>query len=540
MERSSVPDARSLPPRAHDAAAFVLAGVKSGRFPPGALLPSLRRLASEARVSFVTMWKAVAWLRAQGHLTGRAGQIPRVAQAPGGDAQVGAADRLGYDAVASDPGGAAGRLAGRLRRDILDGRFALGARLPLMKQLEHQYRCTGRTLRRVLGELCADGTVEPIGRGYAVRSLTVRGSRAAVALLAFHEYVDQYYLGMPKGHDYIRDGELHAAHAGVRLLVEPFRHVRSDILAVAPDSRLFTGRTAAEIQGYIYVLSDPNNNDDLLRRIVRTKKPLTVLEQCGQWVLPPWLRTYPVRVIPVGVSAEPGREIGRFLIHAGHRKIAYVSPFHPTPWSSNRMAGLTAAFAQAGHAQGVAPLCLDLLGWASSFEDFKGKAAEATKVRIELPKGHDLGASGVDFQSLETYLRDKVEGTVVMRAVLRSVFERALADKSITAWVAANDQVAVAALDFLREHRVRVPEDISLVSFDDSFLASANQITSYNFNMSAIMGEAFRHCLRRAPAGGSGRASVVHVRGVIVDRGTGGPARGSHRASGESESAQDD
>jgi len=45
-----------------------------------------------------------------------------------------------------------------------------------------------------------------------------------------------------------------------------------------------------------------------------------------------------------------------------------------------------------------------------------------------------------------------------------------------TAIVCYNDQLAVALLDVVREAGLRVPEDLSVVGFDDSFLATATEI----------------------------------------------------------------
>lgn len=45
-----------------------------------------------------------------------------------------------------------------------------------------------------------------------------------------------------------------------------------------------------------------------------------------------------------------------------------------------------------------------------------------------------------------------------------------------TAIVCYNDQLAVSLLDVIREEGLRVPEDLSIVSFDDSFLATATEV----------------------------------------------------------------
>jgi GntR family transcriptional regulator of arabinose operon len=47
-----------------------------------------------------------------------------------------------------------------------------------------------------------------------------------------------------------------------------------------------------------------------------------------------------------------------------------------------------------------------------------------------------------------------------------------------TGIICYNDQVALSILNLLREMEVRVPEDISIVGFDDSYLAEATNLTS--------------------------------------------------------------
>ena len=114
---------------------------------------------------------------------------------------------------------------------------------------------------------------------------------------------------------------------------------------------------------------------------------------------------------------------------------------------------------------------------------------------------------------------------IVFRRVLSTEFTRALADPTITAWVAANDDVAVPALEFLRERGVNVPQQISVVGFDDSVNALANQLTSYNINLPAILSASLRHILRTAPRQTATRAKIVRIDGTAVERAATGPAR---------------
>lgn len=54
--------------------------------------------------------------------------------------------------------------------------------------------------------------------------------------------------------------------------------------------------------------------------------------------------------------------------------------------------------------------------------------------------------------------------------------EMLLSDQRPTALVCYNDQLAISLLDTVREIGLRVPEDLSIIGYDDSFLATATEI----------------------------------------------------------------
>ncbi|RUS47875.1 GntR family transcriptional regulator [Cohnella sp. AR92] len=68
----------------------------------------------------------------------------------------------------------------------------------------------------------------------------------------------------------------------------------------------------------------------------------------------------------------------------------------------------------------------------------------------------------------ETEQREELPGTA-----LRELLNR---QEPPTAIVCYNDQLAVALLDVVREAGLRVPEDLSIIGYDDSFLATATEI----------------------------------------------------------------
>jgi DNA-binding LacI/PurR family transcriptional regulator/DNA-binding transcriptional regulator YhcF (GntR family) len=504
---------------------YIIAGIESSRYPPGKLLPSIRMLAADAQVSLVTMWKAVKWLKNQNRITGKAGQMPRVA-AGKQTAGIAASElvRIEIAAHQATRGKGLQRLASRVRKDILNGHFKPGMPLPLLKELEYKYHTSTRSLQKILGDLCREGLLESCGKGYAMPGFAIRKTGSAIGFIALDEYLDHYFAGIPQGHDYFRDTELYASQAGVRLIVEPFHMIDEDYgLDVSPESYLFARNRDSGILGHIYILSDPNHNDRLLKKIIQQKRPLSIIDQVGNWVVPSWLRDYPVRIIPAATTTDGGQRVGRYLLNLGHKKIAYISPYHPAAWSMRRYEGLCAAFAQAGMPQNVVAKTLRIDDW-TSVANFRGDPPSMPRVKLEWSETFDSHALLKEKQRLEMIIHDKLDGMVLIRKVLTGLHEETLRDRPITAWVAANDSVAVIALEFLHEHGIQVPQDLSVVSFDDSVQAIVNQITSYNFNIPAIMGAAFRHIIQVEARPSYGRARVLNIDGMIVERQTAGKA----------------
>ncbi|WP_291014621.1 substrate-binding domain-containing protein [Hydrogenophaga sp.] len=115
-------------------------------------------------------------------------------------------------------------------------------------------------------------------------------------------------------------------------------------------------------------------------------------------------------------NAEGGRLATQHLIDSGHRKIAFISgdPRHPD--ATQRLMGYRAALEQAG-----IPFKPELV-----------------------VQGEYNEASGV--QAVSTLMANR---------------------QKFTALFAANDQMAIGAAHGLQRHGMRVPEDVSLVGFDD-------------------------------------------------------------------------
>ena len=89
--------------------------------------------------------------------------------------------------------------------------------------------------------------------------------------------------------------------------------------------------------------------------------------------------------------------------------------------------------------------------------------------------------------------------------------------------IAANNLVALGLIDRLEQDGVRIPEDVSVIGYDNTFVAGLAhiQLTTINQPRRDMGADAFALVLERA-AGRAERASRVH-RPTLVVRGTTGP-----------------
>jgi hypothetical protein len=92
------------------------------------------------------------------------------------------------------------------------------------------------------------------------------------------------------------------------------------------------------------------------------------------------------------------------------------------------------------------------------------------------------------------------------------LMQAAAADRTITAWVAYNDDCALLCFEFLGRQGIEVPRQVSLVGFDNCAEACAQGLTSYDFDGARIVREALGFALHPARTGF--RRPKVHYREV--------------------------
>jgi len=149
-----------------------------------------------------------------------------------------------------------------------------------------------------------------------------------------------------------------------------------------------------------------------IKQLVNYKIPTVVIDRCFK----------DLNFDSVGVDNFKGAYLGvRYLIREGHRKIAFIQGIPGTFTNDGRLEGYQQALEEA-----------------------------------EIPY-RDEYVVGDDFRALNGYLRTKTLLNL---------------EDSPTAIFAASDLIVLGVYQAIKEEKKRIPEDISVVTFDDPFFAS--------------------------------------------------------------------
>lgn len=477
-------DLAELGPGVRRALALVLE--RLAELPAGARLPPLRTLAAQAGVAAPTMHRALAALAREGVIAAVAGSGYYV-RPPAHDRLAGL--RRGLEAP---PGGAIRpvapwrRVVEDLRADLLDRAFGDDA-LPPQKILARRYGVSQRTLSRALHHACAAGLLARQGRRY--RPVRIRAPRGAYRIVAvvLADSERRLALGGLIG-GIVRRLEEQCAEEGLACPLVGYGDFSRGGgrwgLVDATGGDLPELPAGDDVLGYAFVV--PVVDEGLAfawAHLARVDRPVAALDLCGGWS-PPAARRGAIRRFLLSSAPDCGRAVGRFLAESGHRRIAWLSPFHQADWSRERLEGLRTGFAELDPANVVRAFTRHGPGnvYQHRLERARAECDPASLARAVAPwlRGipapyrravHPLFDYEIPFHHLPF---------AAFRAEVEELFEAALAEEDLTAWVCANDQIAVLAHDVLAERdRTR---RIALCGFDNSEAALRKSLTSYRFD----------------------------------------------------------
>lgn len=444
-----------------------------------ARLPSIRALAATWSVSPRTVQLAVGLAVQQGLLETRPGsgiwakgRLPKLAPP---------APKLN-----------AARLAQQLADEIQSGKHESNHPLPSPKDLAKRTNAHPATIRKALGLLEAQDLAQRQGRIWKVKIPhgTTRTSTPVVLCIGAADPNGNLHIESDREWDFWREIQLEALRCGL----EP-RLLAWDESPLPLDHRCL----GAIVSNWHMPTCDP-----ILDELLRARLPTSVWTATEEAL--PGKRYQDVRGMwfhNLAHGREVGKIMGEYVSGLSHRKIAWISPFHGSLWSPNRLEGLKSSLrpgievVQAVH------------HWASEW-DLQVEIAWAPETlrRVDL--------DGLDaFQDPDALRRPLAEELTRLRSleIFGPALEHAL-ESGATLWVAGSDLIARWSLHWLQSRGIRVPRDLALVGFDDTRDASRLNLSSLRFDVQNMA----RAMIRQVLSSRQEHKRVTRYAGFVVER----------------------
>ena len=407
--------------------------IESSGFKDGDRLPSVRDVASSSGASTYTVFRAYKKMVDQGKIYAEHGNGYFWGRKP--ELAVSVHEREGD----------------RLERLLLDGwnsgKISADAPLPSIKDLCSEFGTTPPTMRRTLEALCRKGVLERKGRGryrfVNVHRVSAARLKEILLIMRCNQNGDFNCLGereltfmqkvyaearrnnlKVKALGYFEDGGVFLDAGGNRVDMESCRGCFG---AVVSTMLVF-------------------NVNRLFAELACTRFPVAVWWEHPLYDIPRALKKEKrFAFFNLAFGEFPGRAVGRFLKEKGMSRIAFVSPYHMSMWSRDRLKGLK-------------------------------------KVGLEVFEATDAShASPYDFMQESRY-----------RANFRRILLSLVADiPPVDAWVVSNDRVGVELLSLVEQGLLRRPP--YMVSFDNSVDSYRNRLDSFGFSLDALAEQSIFH-----------------------------------------------
>jgi DNA-binding LacI/PurR family transcriptional regulator/DNA-binding transcriptional regulator YhcF (GntR family) len=524
--------------------------LQSGVWNQGERLPSLAGLAHRCSVSRTTMWRALKLLKKESLLhTTKRGAITA------GPAGVGP-----LKIVQHEYGWV--RLKTRIRQDLITGNLSSG-NLPPMNKLSLQYGVAIDTIRKSLMGLVREGVLAREGRSFRLKEHREISRRPSIVLISVKSTAHGTILFDGRLQRLAESLESECSRRGYQCRWEGLPQREPNGLLT------FTSaiRKIDNPVGYIVSLWNPGSEMywqrslDALAFLVQRDLPVITVDQEGDLIFPEsLLRCKNFRVLRIA-SERAGEAVAETLLHRGYHSLAFITTALGPSWARNRYAGLCSYYKQFGGSQsavklftlddsvGINALTMALLGINKSdlkklygerllrnqIRELEAEIDLAMQEQLAKKTGtgslantvHDIARFLIDLVSKEhdrigydTLLSalQLIASNGAMDSYLASLFHRVLEASPGAVWVCSDDKTALIALSFLEKNKKRVPEDVSVIGFENWRESWEHQLSTFYFNMIGMVQQAL--LLIRDEKSLKSQPVISEVDGYVVERRT--------------------
>jgi DNA-binding transcriptional regulator YhcF (GntR family) len=409
----------------------------------------------------------------------------------------------------------------KIAADIFNGRFKLNHSLPGMNQLCALYEVSRPTMCKVLELLISEKIIRKIGVKHYLYNTTIK-TRLKIALIAFGLSSNEIKITSERERNFYRNISNTAIQQNVDLHIICYNDYLDTPQFYIPGGHdLYTFFKQTDICGSILSTWHMNNSAQCLRTIISFGKPVSICVE-DQHVLELMAKysanSKGITFFDASYSTIPGKDVGVYLQGKGHREIAYLSPFHKSTWSQNRLAGLMEIYGKPGDFTKVYPFVLDefVRDYAfmekiienPSFE--KDVAVERITNRIPPFMKNRISSINMEYDIL---LRD-----ALIFSYCEPLIRKAVSVSSITAWVCANDLIACMIMDYWNYHAIAVDKRPALIGFDNSFESFERGVSTYEFNTGGETQSMLNNLLYPNSSLLQKSKRIVRLNGSVIER----------------------
>jgi DNA-binding LacI/PurR family transcriptional regulator/DNA-binding transcriptional regulator YhcF (GntR family) len=478
----------------------------------------VQQLARNAGVSLVSMHRAVRNLGLQGSLVVKkhpgiivaGGTPPAEQRVPSGQKWE--------------------KLRCTIEQRLLDWTYPPGSLLPPAGELASTYGVHFATLRKALEHLERRRLLQRQGLRYMVPRLAASTGSLTVLVIGPGDEKGMYR-GMDRHVEIMRSIEEQANAQNFRFQTCGFSLQKKSLAYTGVNRNNFDPvrfMARDEVAGAIFLDWLPDSTSQMaLHAVCACGKPVAVLDEKGDESLPLLCKKYKaIQVFAIAHSKADGHAVGTYLLRRGHRKAAYCSMYHKNKWSLRRLQGLNDSFEMAGFPGAILECTTEL----ESEWELVPELADIPRRGIARRLQPVYAAFTALERELPLHLADQIfdlriqtgqiETELELTRIVRPLMEKAHSDRQCTAWVCANDRLALGALSYCAEMGIAVPRDISIIGFDDSFEALHRNLSSYNFAPGVYVRRMLDFILRNSRRSASSRFRPVEIPGYVTERGT--------------------
>lgn len=498
---------------------------------PGDRLPCLKKLGADAGVSARSMGRAVHCLCAKGILSVLPSSGIWVPGPKGEEEQLSIRHVEKWKKVESN-----------IAQDLFCRALDVLQPLPSIQELRHRYGASYPVLKKALFSLEDQGILTSFKKTYKPNLFLRSGHITKILVLlpiepdrinpAAIDFKEKGFDISPRGVSFLKELENIKFSQNLTFDIWGYYYKNNSAVYIGPDLTICSLQEKIESYYGICMIKSTQFTPVFSSTHFQFSEhsiPMAILDEDGS-MSKSLVRgkNKNIRFFPIALSDLAGQKIGKFLLELGHREIAYISPWYKEEWTINRHLGLSKAFALA---QGSANVHL--------FVDNRYPAPVIQLENLKLDESISQLPSIQKIISTHTFLSEEQANVIAFEVgrtfnlaiinqrigiFLQPLFEQALANPAITAWVCADDVMAVLALRFLRKKGVAIPQKISVVGFEDIPEAHSSGLTTFNYDVRGITQNMVAY-ISNPMLFSEEKGHSIEKNGFLVIRGSTGPVQ---------------